>query len=228
MKRRQVLKIVVDVLMTCILLLLMARSLVGEAAHEWLGISMFGLFILHHILNRRWSRNLFKGKYTPFRILQTVLVVLALIAMLGSMVSGIMLSEYALTFLPVMGGSSWARTIHMLCAYWGFVFMSLHLGLHWNTMISMAKRMAKKPSSTRTWILRTIAVFIAGYGMFAFFKRDIGEYMLLRTMFVFFDFSEPLILFVLDYIAVMGLFIFVGHYLFKGLKMLTRIPGRAE
>ena len=118
MKRRQVLKIVVDVFMTCILLLLMARSLVGEAAHEWLGISMFVLFILHHILNSRWSRNLFKGKYTPFRLLQIALVVLALISMLGSMVSGIMLSEHALTFLPVMGGSSWARTVHMLCAYW--------------------------------------------------------------------------------------------------------------
>ena len=228
MKRKQILKIIVDILMTVILLLLMARSLVGEAAHEWLGISMFGLFILHHILNSRWSRNLFKGKYTPFRLLQTALVVLVLISMLGSMVSGIMLSEHAFTFLPVMGGSSWARTVHMLCAYWGFVLMSLHLGLHWNTMISMAKRMVKKSSFTRTWIPRTIAVLIAGYGIFAFFKRDIGDYMLLRTMFVFFDFSEPLILVVLDYIAVMGLFIFIGHYLSKGLKMLTRIPDRTE
>ena len=222
MKRRQVLKIVVDVLMTCILLLLMARNLVGEAAHEWLGISMFVLFILHHILNRRWSRNLFKGKYTSFRLLQTALVVLVLISMLGSMVSGIMLSEHALTFLPVMGGSSWARTVHMLCAYWGFVFMSLHLGLHWNMMIGMAKRMAKKPSSTRTWILRIIAVLIAGYGVFAFFKRDIGDYMLLRTMFVFFDFSEPLIFFLLDCIATMCLFVFIGHYISKVVKCIGK------
>ena len=228
MKRRQVLKTVVDVLMTCILLLLMARNLVGEATHEWLGISMFALFILHHILNGRWGRNLFKGKYTPFRILQTALVVLVLISMLGSMVSGIMLSEYVLTFLPAMGGSSWARIVHMLCANWGFLFMSLHLGLHWNVMMSMAKRMVKKPSPARTWSLRIIAVLIAGYGIFAFFKREIGDYMLLRTMFVFFDCSEPLILFVLDYIAAMGLFIFIGHYLSKGLKMLTRILDRAE
>ena len=222
MKRKQILKIIVDILMTVILLLLMARSLVGEAAHEWLGISMFGLFILHHILNRRWSRNLFKGKYTPFRILQSALVALVFITMLGSMVSGIMLSEHALMFLPVMGGSSWARTVHMLCAYWGFVLISLHLGLHWNMMISMAKRMAKKTSSTRTWILRTIAVLIAGYGVFAFFKRDIGDYMLLRTMFVFFDFSEPLIFFLLDYIATMCLFVFIGHYISKVIKSIGK------
>ena len=39
-----------------------------EAAHKWLGIGMFALFILHHVLNSKWSRNLRKEKYTPFRI----------------------------------------------------------------------------------------------------------------------------------------------------------------
>ena len=36
--------------------------------------------------------------------------------------------------------------------------------------------------------------------------------------FVFFDFEEPLILFLLDYIASMGLFVAVGHYLSEILK----------
>ena len=48
MKARQILKIITDIAMTVILLLLMAYSLVGEALHEWLGIGMFLLFILHH------------------------------------------------------------------------------------------------------------------------------------------------------------------------------------
>ena len=38
--------------------------------------------------------------------------------MLGSMVSGIVISHHALTFLPVTGGQSWARLLHMLSAYW--------------------------------------------------------------------------------------------------------------
>ena len=80
------------------------------------------------------------------------------------------LSCHALSFLPISGGSFWARTLHMLSAYWGFVFISLHLGL-----------------------------LIAGYGSFAFIKREIGSYMLLKIHFVFFDFDEPLILFLLVY-----------------------------
>ena len=27
-----------------------------EAAHEWLGIGMFVLFIIHHILSQKWRR----------------------------------------------------------------------------------------------------------------------------------------------------------------------------
>ena len=228
MKSKQIAKIVTDILMTGILLLLMARSLVGEAAHEWLGIGMFVLFILHHALNSSWSRNLRKGKYTPFRILQTALVVLALMSMLGSMVSGIVISRHALTFLPVTGGQSWARVLHMLSAYWGFVFICLHLGLHWSMMMGMAKRLFKRSFSARKWMARGLGFFIAAYGLYAFFKREIGSYMILKNQFVFFNFEEPLIYFLLDYIAVMGLFVFIGHYLTEGIKRCAMTSCKKE
>ena len=86
--------------------------------------------------------------------------------------------------------------------------------------MGMAKKLVKKPSGIRKWTLRAIAVLISGYGMYAFIKRDIGSYMLLKSQFVFFDFEEPLILFLLDYIASMGLFVALGHYLSKLLKKL--------
>ena len=209
--------------MTVLLLLLMSYSLIGEAAHEWLGIGMFVLFILHHILNHKWSSSLFKGKYTSYRILQTVLVVLALVSMLGSMVSGIMISKSVFSFLGITKGQSWARTLHMLSAYWGFVFISLHLGLHWSVVMGMAKRLWKKQSIARSWGVRSAGFLIAGYGVYAFFKREIGSYMFLKNQFVFFDYGEPLILFLLDYMAVMGLFVLIGHYVGQGMKWADRV-----
>lgn len=228
MKPKQMAKIATDILMTAILLLLMARNLVGEATHEWLGIGMFALFILHHVLNSAWSRNLLKGRYTPFRVLQAMLVVLALLSMVGSMVSGIVLSRHALAFLPITGGQSWARVVHMLCAYWGFAIISLHLGLHWSMMMVMAKRLFKRPSNLRKWIARIVGVLIAAYGLYAFGKREIGSYMLLKNQFVFFNLDEPLALFLLDYVAVMGLFVFLGHYLAEGAKRPSRHTGASE
>ena len=146
--------------------------------------------------------------------------------MAGLMVSGIILSRHALSFLPIKGGRSFARNLHMLSAYWGFVLMSVHLGFHWSMMMGMAKKFFPKPSAVRKWVLRILALVIAGYGVYAFIRRDIGIYMLLRSHFVFFDYEEPLVFFYLDYIAVMGLLIWIGNYVCVGLRMIGK--GRNE
>ena len=156
------------------------------------------------------------------RIMQTGLVLLILCAMAGLMVSGTILSRHALSFLPIKGGRSFARNLHMISAYWGFVLMSVHLGFHWSMMMGMAKKFFPKPSAVRKWVLRILALVIAGYGVYAFIRRDIGIYMLLRSHFVFFDYEEPLVFFYLDYIAVMGLFLLIGNYACAGLRMIGR------
>ena len=51
----------------------MPYEMAGETAHEWIGMAIFILFILHHLMNRRWTGNIRKGRYTPVRIIQTVL-----------------------------------------------------------------------------------------------------------------------------------------------------------
>ena len=56
-------KRIVDVCLTVLLLCLMAYQVTGEALHEWLGIGMTLLLIVHHILNIKWYGAIFKGKY---------------------------------------------------------------------------------------------------------------------------------------------------------------------
>lgn len=46
------------------------------------------------------------------------------------------LSRYVFDFLNIRGFSVQAGTVHMICAYWGFILMSLHLGIHWEVFIS--------------------------------------------------------------------------------------------
>ncbi|WP_303002201.1 DUF4405 domain-containing protein [Dialister invisus] len=222
MKRNTILKVVIDIGMTVMLLLLMTYELIGEAAHEWLGIGMFGLFIIHHILNRKWSRCVLKGKYTLFRFWQTVLVLGILLTMLGFIYSGVILSEHALSFLPIEGGRAFAREVHMISAYWGFVLMALHLGLHWSMIMGMARRLVKELPTVGKWLLRGIVTFVAGYGVYAFIQREIGQYMFLKNHFAFFDFEEPLIFFLADYMAVMVLFAWASHYFSKGLRYIVQ------
>ena len=212
MTAKRKLRLSADVAMMALLPLLMAYSLLGEAAHEWLGIAIFALFVLHHILNRRFTASIFKGKYTAARTLTTALDVLLLADIFALTVSGVLLSRHVFGFLPVTGGAALARTLHLLGSYWGFALMSLHFGLHIGMLTKALHNRAGRIGSV---VLCAAAWAVSLYGLYAFISRGIWKYMILQSQFVFFDFSEPMILFFLDYLAMMTLFALIGHYLMK-------------
>ena len=208
--------------MTVLLLFLMARQITGEVAHEWLGAGMFVLWIAHHILNRNWYSHLLKGKYTPVRVMQIIINAALLFSMLGLMLSGVILSREVFAFLPISGGVAFARSLHIVSAFWGFVLMAFHLGLHWNMVLGMARNAAgKETPKTLRMILRMTAVLAAGYGLYAFMKNQFLSYMFLESSFVFFDFERPVPLFFAEYIAIMGLMVFLAHYISEGLRKLA-------
>jgi len=62
------------------------------------------------------------------------------------------------------------------------------------------------------------SMMIAVYGAYVFIKRDFLTYLFLKSEFVFLDYAESKILFYLDYMALMGLCIFIMHY---GSKLLS-------
>ncbi len=224
MKPKAIIKIIIDILMTAALLFTSGYQLWGETLHEWVGAGLFVLFITHHILNWNWYKNLFRGRYTSMRIFQLVVDLLVLGVMLIQMYSGIVLSRYVFNFLPIESGLALARRLHILGAYWGVLLMSLHLGLHWNMILGMVRRgmRIKSASKIRTAICVCMGIFIAGYGGFVFVKRDFMTYIFLKSEFVFLDYSEPAVLFYMDYLAVMGLCIFVSHYISKLCRRLSK------
>lgn len=90
---KRIIKIAVDVAMFVLFLLLMEYHLLPDVAHEWLGISVFVLFIAHNALNYKWYTVLFKGKYSAMRTIQTVLNLLLMITMLLCVISALFVSR---------------------------------------------------------------------------------------------------------------------------------------
>lgn len=212
-------KIVVDMAMTVLLFLLMAYQITGQFAHEWLGAGMFVLFLLHHVLNATWLKNLTHGRHTPVRALMTALDLLLFAAMLWLMVSGIILSRYVFSFLPISGGIAFARLLHLSASYWSFVLMSLHIGLHWGMVCGMIGRAAHRTlSRPQRVLLRGGAIALAAYGVCAFLRHDIASYLFLRAEFVFFNYDQPIPSFFFDYLAMMGLFVLLSYYAAKWLQ----------
>ena len=182
---------------------------------------MFLLFLCHHLLNQHWHKSLTRGRYSPARVLSAVVNLLLLIIMLALMWSGITQSKYLFAFLPQGGGALIARTVHLAAAYWGFVLMSFHTGLHGGMFLKLGKKifpLSKTPKYGGI-VARLAAVCISIYGVYALSRRQLGEYMFLKTQYVFFDFNEPLFFFVADYISIMLLFAFSGYYVLHFCKI---------
>lgn len=215
MTTKKKVQILFDSAMTIILPMLMAYSLVGELAHEWLGISMFVLFLAHHAINWGWHLALFKGSYTLRRTANIAINVLLFFDMIVQMVSGMILSRHVFVGLPLQEGMAFARTWHLLGSFWGFILMSVHLGFHVNAVISSIGNgsVNRRTSALRRTIVRTVVIAISAYGAYAFVKREIAMYLFLIIRFVFIDYSKPVALFYADYVSIMVLFAFVGHIL---------------
>lgn len=215
-------KIAIDILMSIVLLLLMAYQVVGDYLHEICGTVMLVLFLLHHGLNAQWCKSLLKGKYMPQRIIGTVLNAALLAAMLSLAYSGVVLSRHVFDFLPITSGMALARVMHLSASYWGFVLMSLHIGLHWGMMVGMFHKLAGgKRSPALAWTARFLAVAIAIYGAVYFRHADIFSYMFVREEFVFFDYEKSAALVFAEQIVMMGTWIFAGYYVSKGIGKLT-------
>ena len=211
---------VIDIFMTIALMLLMGYQFWGETAHEWFGAAMFILYILHHILNRNWYKTLFKGRLSALRIFSLITDIALLLLMLMQIYSSIVISRHVFAFLPINGGMAFARKLHILSAYWGFILMGFHIGQHISVILSVIrkKRNIKAVSNIRCTALNICTAAASMYGIYALIKRDFLQYMFLKSEFVFLDYAEPKLYFYLDVIAIAVLCMFSAHWILKVVK----------
>lgn len=210
MANKQKIKIVVDLFMMITLLLLMLFQITGQQVHEYLGMMILFLFLGHNFLNRKWYSHIFKGKYKLYRLVQTILNISILMMMLCLGYSGMVMTQY----LPfsISGSMSLVRRLHLACSYWGFVLMSIHLGMHLRQMMNMFKKYIHLENN----VLKLMMVIISLCGIYCFIQNNIVSYMFLINEFVFFDFEKNILIVLLEYLSMMGLWVNIGY-------LITRI-----
>ena len=221
----------VDISMTILSIILMGGNYLfpADIVHEILGLALFLLWAVHISLNRRWYGAIFKGKYNPYRIMQTVINCGILICTIFLMISGIILSNHIFTFLNIQGGLGFARIAHLLASHWYYLFMSLHIGLHVSMIANKiaqkkdaanesSNQESKPQSSARKIIFRIVLALACLYGLYAFIIRGVWKYLFLRQQFFFFDLERGYVLFALDYISIIILFATISHLLATRLK----------
>lgn len=203
MKPKSAFKIGVDLAMTLLFIGQMGYHMMDNWMHEWAGIALCLLFILHHILNGGWHRRLFSGRYTAQRALLTAVDGLLTLAMAAVMVSAVWVSRSALDFLD-LGKMATGRRLHMPATMWAFVLTGLHVGLHWNMAVSMARRAVKGRGKTLgAWAARLLTLGLAGYGLYEFVRRGLWMDLFMMREFAFFDYGESFEAFFVSYLAML-------------------------
>jgi hypothetical protein len=136
-------------------------------------------------------------------------------------VSGIMSSRHVFRFLNLKGGLN-IRQIHSFVAYWGLVLLGIHVGIHWDKVLTVLKNKAgtSRELIFNSLLLRGLASVTAAYGIWSSFDRAMGSKLFLGFSFDFWESSRPEILFYLHNTAIMALYIIITHY---SLKMIRRI-----
>ena len=205
MDRRFEIKRIVDIAMTVLLLCLMAYQVTGEMAHEWIGMGMTVLIIIHQILNKKWYGALFKGKYRPYRILSTTLNILLLLSFLLTAFCGMSMSGYAVPFLYGMAPVSFVRRTHLSMSHWSFVLMGMHLGMH----IPMMTAGLKWKGRTKT-ILAGLFTCIGGIGLYLFLRNGMPDYLFFRVPFAFLDYEKAGWLVFLENLLMLSFWAYIG------------------
>ncbi len=213
---KQRIKTGVDIAMTVLFLGQMGYHMMDNRMHEWTGVTLCVLFLLHHALNPGWHRGLFKGRYSASRVWLTVVDLLLTLAMVAVIVSALLVLRHAFDFLGLRMRAV-GRRIHMPATMWAFVLTGLHIGLHWHIVLG---KLGKAGNRAGVWLCRLVLVCVIAFGAWEFATRGLWMELFMLREFVFLEYGEPLAVFFASYAAVLYVWAALSYFLKKLLQKL--------
>ncbi|MBQ6058185.1 MAG: DUF4405 domain-containing protein [Treponema sp.] len=231
--KTQKIRMIIDISMTLLSIILMGGTVLfpNDKVHQILGMALLALWAVHIALNRKWYGAVLKGKYNPYRIMQTVVNFGILLCAILLAVSGMMMAWFVPETVSVPLG--FARTAHLVSSHWYYIFMCAHLGMHAG-MIANKIRLSRtqqechsrtltrespdKAKRIKAIAAKVLLTLVCVYGIYAFIVRGVGKYMFLRQQFFFLDLEKGYLIFALDYLSILVLIATASHWLGKALR----------
>ncbi|NJP04970.1 MAG: DUF4405 domain-containing protein [Chloroflexaceae bacterium] len=142
--RKMRINLVLDIALLLMLLLLYEPRATGMMVHEWLGVVIGSVLVVHLLLHWDWLvavTRRFLGKTSAQARLNYVLGALLFVAFTAILVSGLMLSKVLLPMvgLAAVGGGFW-HWLHGFAADMTFWLVALHVALHWKWFVALVRR----------------------------------------------------------------------------------------
>jgi hypothetical protein len=219
-------KITIDFVMTILLLYALMYRSTGDTAHEWIGVAVCAVCIIHNVLNWKWYKNIFKGTYNVRRSVLTAVNLLLALTFALLIITGLLHSRTVLAFLH-LPGDMLIRQTHTTAAYWCLPLIGSHLGLHWGMILNAFRKMTKinGENHARKIILRVITSAFISFGVWSSFDRDMFSKLFLGFSFDYWPEERPAFLFFAVNSSIMGVYVSITYYALKAFdKLRQRSP----
>lgn len=103
-----------------------------------------------------------------------------------------------------------------MLTYWSFVLIGMHAGMHLGILSSKLKNKAVKV------IVFVLMCGVTVCGFWLFIKANIFDYMLMKTQFVFLDYSKPAWQIIIENLAMLLAWAFAAYLVSLVLEKIKR------
>ena len=142
--KKNIVKIILDIIMIVTLSLLYNSHVAAMSFHEIAGIGLFVLFAIHCLLNVKWitaiSKRFFSKSLSLKIRINYIINLLLAITFILIIISGISTSQ---VLFPTDNKDSVWRGIHHFCAAVSIILVGIHLGLHWPFICKMVEKVVR-------------------------------------------------------------------------------------
>jgi len=166
--KKNIVKIVLDALMALVFAILFNKSALGGMLfHEVAGLAIGMFIVFHMVLNRAWLKGVTKklfNKKLPARTRAAYIIdALLLTALAVIIVTGILMSREL--FPNLFNIDLNVEGLHKSVSYIALLLAGAHLGLSWNRVVAIVKKLLKLPKKRALGAVATacaIAAFMLG------------------------------------------------------------------
>ena len=172
MNKKNITKIILDVAMAVLFITFFKKNLISMKFHMISGM-IFGIFILvHMLLNRKWIANigmrLFDKKIKFRTKLSYVISLILFISIIAILFSGVYII-IANTYDRVM---FW-KMLHFGASYLSIALIGIHIGLYWNWVMNILKKIFKIKSSNATKLISSLIILVTlAFGSYTIYTQN--------------------------------------------------------
>lgn len=184
-------KLYLDIILVVAYLIIMEPLFTGLKWHEWIGLALGGVFIIHIILNWKWvvecTKRFFKKMSPRLRvnyIINFILLIAAIFLLLSSIAIAKNIDFSWFGWIGLYFSFTWLK-VHVASSFVLLFIGAIHLGLHWKWIVTTVRKTFQLSYKLPNYFISILAIVIVVVGLYSIEYANL--FVTLEKAFTIFD-----------------------------------------